>query len=157
MKRHAQTIFPTEIISVATAFPKQVRTNDFWVKNYPDVVAKSSVFTEDNPWGTIEALAEADASGAKFFHKNMFKYLNDPFRGCKERRVLAENEESIQLEVTAIERALKAAKLKIKDIDLILLASFTSQYFIVGNGAYLASGSVSMFHDYQKRLQWCIM
>ena len=67
----------------------------------------------------------------------MLKYLKDPFRGTKERRVLSENEDNIQFEALALERALKAAKLTLNDIDLILVASFTSKHFIVGNGAYL--------------------
>src|SRR5690349_8442264 len=117
MSGKTQIIFPSEIVSVATAFPKNIRTNDFWEKNYPEVVAKTDLFMETNLWGTIEEVARA--SSTEIFHKHMLKYMKDPFRGCKERRVLAKDEENIQFEAMALERALKAAKLTLKDIDLM--------------------------------------
>ena len=121
------------IRSIAVSFPKTVRTNDYFRKNYPELVAKA----ED------KSLARAFSANnstelSSDFDRAMASYLSDPFRGAVERRVLGEGESPLTLEHRAAVDALKAAKLQPEDIDLMLVASFMSENYVPpGNAPYL--------------------
>lgn len=123
--------------ALALGFPEKVRTNAYWHENYPEVVKAAEKKTLERLWQKREAGAPPSEVAA-IFDEEMAQYLKDPFRGTKERRVLAEGETSLTIEKRAAERALAAAGKTVEDVDLLLVSSFLPDTLGVGNAAYLA-------------------
>lgn len=122
---------PTGILSVATSVPAQIRGNDFWRRHYPDLVADAEQQNLAKLWKRREA-AEQNS-----FDQAIEPYLNDPFRGAEQRRILAEGETGLTLEVEAGRRAIEAAGWSRADVDLVLVSSFLPDQFGPGNAAYV--------------------
>lgn len=128
--------------SLALSYPEQVRTNDYWHINYPEMVravvdkAALKVWSPPtNPGGGAPAMGP--------FLTEMAHYLTDPFRGTVERRILRDGETAFDLELSAARRALDAAALVAKDIDLLIVCSFLGDHVGVGNASFLA-GALGM-------------
>lgn len=121
----------TGIKAVAYAVPEQVRRNDYWVQHHPELVASAEDRTLARVW------ARRDAEARNLFDEQMEPYLGDPFRGAVERRILADGETSLSLEVLAARRALEAARWTPAEVDLLLLTSFIPDQPGPGNAAYL--------------------
>ncbi|MEX2207977.1 MAG: 3-oxoacyl-[acyl-carrier-protein] synthase III C-terminal domain-containing protein [Myxococcota bacterium] len=119
--------------SLALSFPAQIRTNDFWREKYPELVADEERRTLARLWKSNAATKELDA-----FESTMAPYLSDPFRGARERRVLAPGQLPSSLELDAARRALTAAKLEPADVELLICTSFLPDQVGVGNATYLA-------------------
>ena len=119
------------IKAVAYAVPDQVRRNDYWHQHHPELVASASDRTLARVWARREAAAR------NLFDEEMEPYLEDPFRGAVERRILAEGETSLSLELTAARRALAAARWTPGEVDLLLITSFIPDQAGPGNAAYL--------------------
>jgi 3-oxoacyl-[acyl-carrier-protein] synthase-3 len=68
----------------------------------------------------------------------MRNYLSDPFRGTVERRVLTPGESSLTIEQAAARKAIAAAGLEPKDIELMIVASFLADNVGGLNAVYLA-------------------
>jgi 3-oxoacyl-[acyl-carrier-protein] synthase-3 len=119
------------IRSVAYAVPPQVRRNDYWHRHHPDLVRGAEQHSLARVW------TRRDAAARNLFDEAMEPYLGDPFRGAVERRVLAEDETSLGLEVLAARRALAAARWTPAEVDLLLLTSFIPDQPGPGNAAYL--------------------
>jgi 3-oxoacyl-[acyl-carrier-protein] synthase III len=119
------------IKAVACAVPEQVRRNDYWHQHYPDLVATAEERTLARVW------ARRSAEARNLFDEEMEPYLGDLFRGAVERRILAEGETSLGLEVLAARRALAAAHWDPGEVDLLLLTSFIPDQAGPGNAAYL--------------------
>lgn len=123
------------IRSIAVKFPSIIRTNDYYRKNYPQLVAQAEqktlarLFVPDN----VSANVEED-----IWSQEVAPYMSDPFRGTVERRVLAPEETSLSLEYGAAIDALEAAKLSPNDIDLMLVTSLFPEQVTPGNAAFLA-------------------
>lgn len=119
------------IKAVAYAVPEQVRRNDYWYQHHPQLVASAEDRTLARVW------ARRDAAARNLFDEEMEPYLEDPFRGAVERRILAEGETSLGLEVLAARRALEAARWTPGEVDLLLLTSFIPDQPGPGNAAYV--------------------
>ncbi|MEZ4451952.1 MAG: 3-oxoacyl-[acyl-carrier-protein] synthase III C-terminal domain-containing protein [Nannocystaceae bacterium] len=119
------------ITAVAYAVPEQVRRNDYWQVHHPELVASAGDRALARVWARREAQAR------NLFDEAMEPYLDDPFRGAVERRILAEGETSLSLEVLAARRALAAGRRAPGDVDLLLLTSFIPDQPGPGNAAYL--------------------
>ncbi len=80
------------------------------------------------------------ALGAQRDHRRVLggEYLDDPFRGSVERRILAPGETALSLEARAARNALAAAAMAPGDVDLIIVSSFQPDQLGVGNAAFLA-------------------
>jgi len=117
--------------SLAVAYPP-VRTNDWWRERYPALVSSAEQAALSRVWNDAHTTDET-----RSFDAAMRPYLDDPFRGTRERRVCGPDDSSFTLEVTAARRALEAAGRAPSDIDLCLVASFRSEGIGVGNGAFL--------------------
>lgn len=72
------------------------------------------------------------------FELEMMPYLQDPFRGTVERRVLGLGESSLTLEYKAAKDALLSAKFSPNDVDLLIVSSFLPEQIGFGNAAFLA-------------------
>jgi 3-oxoacyl-[acyl-carrier-protein] synthase III len=122
------------IRSLAVSFPSVIRTNDYWLEKYPELINMSpsrkrrarSIVTEEN------------ANGFDIWSQEVAPYLSDPFRGNVERRILGEGESSLVLECRAAKDALEAARLEADEIDVAIVASMFSDRVGTGNAVYLA-------------------
>ncbi|HLO52360.1 MAG TPA: 3-oxoacyl-[acyl-carrier-protein] synthase III C-terminal domain-containing protein [Kamptonema sp.] len=126
---------PVGIRSIAVSFPSEVRTNDYWRENYPELVEKAEQKSLAKAFTTIES----DDEGLQIWSEEMKPYLSDPFRGTVERRVLGPGESSLTLENDAACKALKAAKLSVDEVDLMLVSSMFPEHIEQGNAAFLAA------------------
>ncbi|MDF5715257.1 MAG: 3-oxoacyl-[acyl-carrier-protein] synthase III C-terminal domain-containing protein [Rhizonema sp. NSF051] len=123
---------PVGIRSLAVNFPSILRTNDYYIEKYPELVAQS----EQRSLAKLFSLAGSTPSNE--FDLEMMPYLSDPFRGTVQRRILAPGESSLTLEYCAAKDALEAAKLSPDDVDLMLVASVWSEQIGLGDAAFLA-------------------
>jgi 3-oxoacyl-[acyl-carrier-protein] synthase III len=123
---------PVGIRSLAVSFPSIIRTNDYYRENYPQLIAEAEQKTLSRVFST------ADSIPSNEFDQEMVPYLNDPFRGTVERRVLDAHETSLTLSSSAARNALEAAKLAPEDIDLMLVATIFPEQIVPGNAAFLA-------------------
>lgn len=119
------------IKSVAYVVPEQVRRNSYWYENHPELVAKADQKSLAKLW------KKRDAETANTFDRMMEPYLSDPFRGAVERRILADHETGLGMEVAAAREALAAVRWSPSEVDLVLVSSFLPDQFGPGNAAYL--------------------
>ena len=121
------------ILSLATAFPREVRTNDWWRERHPAMVADVERQLLGKVWR-----AHVPSATAAAFDAAMARYLDDPFRGVVQRRVLGPGESSAGLELEAARAALAAARLQAADVDLLISVSFLGDAVGIGNAVFLA-------------------
>jgi len=119
---------------VAVKYPSVLRTNEYWVEHHPEMVAKIRERGAGKVWS-----GPKDPSGpSALFDAAMAPYLDDPFRGTRDRRVLAPGETGLDLEEGAVRDLLEAASLKPSDIGALISVAFQPDNVGVGNGVYLA-------------------
>lgn len=121
----------TTITSVGVCFPKQIRTNDYYRNHSSPEVQRLLEVGVGKFWKKIPEAQDA-------FAIEMEPYLNDPFRGTKERRVMLPEQTSLIFEAQAARNALNVAKMSPKDIDAMMVTSFLPDQSGAGNAAYLA-------------------
>lgn len=124
---------PVGVRSLAVTFPSTIRTNDYYRKNYPELIAKAEQKT------LSRVFSPTDSASSNEFDLEMVPYLSDPFRGTVERRVLGPGESSLTLSYRAAKDALEAAKLSPEEVDLMLVATIFPEQIVPGNAAYLAA------------------
>lgn len=122
-----------EIQSLGVEMPRIVRTNDYWRERYPELVRMVEQKGKHKVWSPPE-----DSGARSLFLEEMAPYLDDPFRGTLERRVLGPDETTTGLECGAARKALDAAGIGPNEIELTLCVSFLGDQVVVGNGAFLA-------------------
>lgn len=121
--------------SIAVGLPKTVRTNDWFRDHYPTEYATFASRSLAKIFDTKQA---ARTDGSIRFDRAMTKFLDDPFRGTQQRRVITEGQSQIELEAAAARAALTAANLTVHDVDAILVSAFPSEQPGIGDGVYLA-------------------
>jgi 3-oxoacyl-[acyl-carrier-protein] synthase-3 len=120
--------------ALAVDYPSIRRTNEYWKRHHPEMIAEVASKGAGKVWsGPKDPLGPS-----ALFDTMMAPYLDDPFRGTRDRRVLGPGEHGIDLEARSIERALEAAKLGPHDVDLLISVGFQPTTIGVGNGVYLA-------------------
>jgi 3-oxoacyl-[acyl-carrier-protein] synthase-3 len=122
-----------EILSLGVEMPSIVRTNDYWRERYPNIVEDVEEKGRHKVWSP-----PPNSSASSLFLEEMALYLSDPFRGTIERRVLGTGQTSLMMECGAARRALNAARIGPKDIDITLCVSFLGDHAGLGNGSFLA-------------------
>ncbi|GAX45613.1 3-oxoacyl-[acyl-carrier-protein] synthase III [Tolypothrix sp. NIES-4075] len=123
---------PVGIHSLAVSFPSVIRTNDYYRENYPELIAQVEQKT------LSKVFSPADSTTSNEFEVEMAPYLQDPFRGSVERRVLGPGETSLTLSCRAAKNALEAANLSVNKIDLMLVATIFPEQIVPGNAAFIA-------------------
>lgn len=118
---------------VAVAMPATVRRNDYFRQKYPAIVQAAEQKTLARSFAPID-----QSAATREFDEEMAPYLQDPFRGTVERRVLAPGETALSLEARAVADVLAAAGLRPRDVDLLICCSFLPDQPGVGNAAFLA-------------------
>jgi 3-oxoacyl-[acyl-carrier-protein] synthase III len=122
------------IRSLAVSFPSVIRTNNYWLEKYPELVTLSS----SRKRRARSIVTKENANGLDIWSQEVAPYLADPFRGNVERRILGENESSLVLECRAARDALEAAQLDAEEVDLAIVASMFPDRVGMGNAVYLA-------------------
>src|SRR5262245_34796895 len=108
------------IYSVGTFLPEHIRTNDFWPK---DSVAKWAAHHGSTVDRASAGSDEEETETAQIILKHMSQYRNDPFRGAVERRVMAENMKTTDMEIEAAKQAIARANIDPASIDLLLTST----------------------------------
>jgi 3-oxoacyl-[acyl-carrier-protein] synthase III/acyl carrier protein len=129
------TNHPVGIRSLAVSFPSLIRTNDYWSKKCPDLIAQGKP-RRVRLSGSTEFTS--DTNGFDIWSQEVARYLPDPFRGSMERRILGCDESSLTLEYRAAKDALDAAELSPDEVDLAIVASLFPEHIGPGSAAYLA-------------------
>ncbi|MEM8995811.1 MAG: 3-oxoacyl-[acyl-carrier-protein] synthase III C-terminal domain-containing protein [Acidobacteriota bacterium] len=119
--------------SLAVSVPDRVVTNEHWRQNQPKLVSEA----EKRIW-MWKKPANWDEGGSIAFNREMEPFLDDPFRGARERRLLEPGGTALSLEADASRKAMEAAGVGPEDIDLLLLTSFLPDIHGIGGSAYLA-------------------
>jgi 3-oxoacyl-[acyl-carrier-protein] synthase III len=121
------------ILGLGLALPEKVRKNSEWPREFVEQFEKKR--SEDIGAPPAELLARQDLpEPVRITIEELGKWVNDPFRGSIERRVLADGMRSSDLEAKAALDAIQAAKLEPKDIDLMLITSLVPDQVIPNNG-----------------------
>ncbi|MEO1088386.1 MAG: beta-ketoacyl synthase N-terminal-like domain-containing protein, partial [Acidobacteriota bacterium] len=118
---------------LAVSVPDRVVTNDHWRQNQPKLVSEA----EKRIW-MWKKPANWDEGGSVAFNREMEPFLDDPFRGARERRLMEPGGTALALEADAARKAMDAAGVGPEDIDLLLLTSFLPDIHGIGGSAYLA-------------------
>src|SRR3712207_6690939 len=124
---------PVGIRSLAVSFPSIIRTNDYYRENHAELIAQAEQKSLSKLFSSVASTPSNE------YDKEMQPYLQDPFRGTVERRVLAPEETSLTLSYRAAIDALEGAKLSPDEVDLMLVATLFPEHIVPGNAAYLAS------------------
>jgi 3-oxoacyl-[acyl-carrier-protein] synthase III len=124
-----------KIQSLAIAFPRTVRTNDYWREKFPDAIAPTRQRQSQSP-PSLDLIPTA--SGIDLWLQEVTPYLADPFRGSVERRVIAAAESSVMLEAQAAREAIAAAGLTIAEIDLAIVSSLFPSAVGPGSASHLS-------------------
>jgi 3-oxoacyl-[acyl-carrier-protein] synthase III/acyl carrier protein len=118
------------ISSLALTFPLLIRTNDYWREKFPEQTTKTCPRR-----GRLPKNSSIHSEGLKIWSQEVAPYLDDPFRGSVERRVLSRDESSLMLEYRVATEAIEAAKLQPGEIDLVISSSLFSHPLRVGNAS----------------------
>lgn len=121
------------IRSLSVNFPSILRTNDYWRRKYPEVVAKA----EEKTLARVFSPKDTSA-GSYAFDTEMTPFVKDPFRGTVERRLLGPGETSVTMQARAIHQALAAAGVSRDSIDAMIVVSFINNTNGPGDAVYLA-------------------
>lgn len=120
------------LLAVASALPKRLLDNDHWRRHHPDLVAQA----EQKIW--MWKRPTDFSEGSTLFNLEMEPYLRDPFRGTRQRRVLAAGDRILDLEVAAAREALEVAGVDASEVDLLISSALLSDQPGIGSAAFLA-------------------
>ncbi len=118
--------------SIGVNVPKSILLNDHWRRHHGQLVSEA----ESHIWMWKKPMEWTEGSEA--FNREMAPYVNDPFRGARERRYMPAGGSALALETLAAREALKAAGLEPKDVDLLICSSFLPDEPGIGNATFLA-------------------
>jgi 3-oxoacyl-[acyl-carrier-protein] synthase-3 len=119
------------LLGVAVDFPERHVPNSFWIEKYPDVVADVSKHA-------LSKVFKEPEGGVCLFDECMRPYLNDPFRGGKDRRWLEPGQKVLTLEVKALQKLCAAMGRTPDDIELCLVGTLPRDQYETGNAAFIA-------------------
>lgn len=120
--------------SLAVSLPGTVRTNAYFIERQPELVARAP----EKSLARLFATSAQTTGDSRAFDGAMQPYVNDPFRGAVERRVLLPGETVVEHERRACARAMQAMAVGPDQIDLLLVGSFQPDQPGIGNAAFLA-------------------
>jgi 3-oxoacyl-[acyl-carrier-protein] synthase-3 len=132
---------PGHIRSLAVAFPREVRTNAWWEERYPQLVANEREATLAKVWASFGGRSRDGGpapagAGTSIYDEAIARYLEDPFRGTVERRVMSEGMTAKDLSLAAARAALSAGGYGRGDIDLVLVHALRPDHHVVGDAAF---------------------
>ena len=105
------------ILGIGVYLPEEVRTNDWWPK---EVVDKWRVRADASAIRAHKADPRAASEGVMQVEAAMAEFAHDPFQGTRERRIIANGQTSLDMEVAAARAAIRNADIDSSDIDTVL-------------------------------------
>lgn len=121
------------IQALSVAFPEPIRTNEYWRKRHPDIVASAEQHVLAQVWSADDSTPES-----REFDEEMRPYARDPFRGTVERRILRPGQLPSELELKAARDVMAAAGIGPDDVGLMIVGSFLPDRVGNGNAPFLA-------------------
>ncbi|MGK4006189.1 3-oxoacyl-[acyl-carrier-protein] synthase III C-terminal domain-containing protein [Sorangium sp. So ce1036] len=119
------------ITALVAVLPKWIRTNEYWRKRYPERYARA-------PGARPRAAAPVPGVARSAYDIEMDRYLDDPFLGAVERRVVGPGESSVTLAVAAARQALETAGLTPGDIDQLVSSSIFPDRVGIGDAGFIS-------------------
>ncbi|HWE31511.1 MAG TPA: 3-oxoacyl-[acyl-carrier-protein] synthase III C-terminal domain-containing protein [Polyangia bacterium] len=119
------------IQSVAAYLPETVRTNDFW----PAEVVAQWRERMASMLPRAEALPADSTEGMRLTMEALLALRDDPFQGARERRVVADDMLSSDMEVRAATMALEQAGVGVGDVDLLITHTMVPDYLEVNSAS----------------------
>src|SRR5690606_37315847 len=119
------------VLGLGTFLPPHVRTNDWWPES---AVARWREKPAHRATQGQAAAPAAMSAGAQVTLAAMAEYADDPFRGARERRVMADDMTVHDMEAAAAREAIERAGVSIDEIDVILTQTPVPEHLMV-NGA----------------------
>lgn len=123
---------PAELQSLAISLPDRLLANEHWRRNHPELVAQA----EQKIW--MWKRPSSWDEGSRTFNEEMEPYLQDPFRGSRERRILPAGATALDIEADAARQCLDAAGVQTEDVDLLICSSFLPDSHGIGGATRLA-------------------
>lgn len=114
------------------SLPATVRSNDYYRKHYPELVADSENSALSTVWTPDKT------HGSTCFEQAMAAHLSDPFRGTIHRHILAPEETIRTYEIAAATAALADSAITPGQVDLLISVSMWPDQLGFGNGLWLA-------------------
>lgn len=105
------------ILGLGTYLPPTVRTNDYWS---PEVIADWQNRMAAKATRPDAPAPETLSSGVRRTLAAMAEYAGDPFRGSIERRIMADDMTTSDMEANAAREAMHRAGVKPNEIDVVL-------------------------------------
>lgn len=122
------------IRSLAVSFPALIRTNNYWYETFPELAVQQKPKRVRLPRPSQPICND----GLEIWSQEVAPYLNDPFRGNVERRVLSPDESSLTLECRAAKEALAAANLEPEAVEVAIATSLFCAPIGLGHPSALA-------------------
>lgn len=113
------------ILGIGVYLPPTIRTNDWW----PRVTVEGWIKRQQGSGKPVDM--SALPAGMQKTLQAMEALRDDPFRGSRERRVLADDLQSSDMEIAAAKAALEQSGFKAGDIDLLITYSHVPDYLLV--------------------------
>jgi 3-oxoacyl-[acyl-carrier-protein] synthase III len=123
------------IRSLAVSFGSIIRTNEYWLKKFPELIQPQKAKRVRLPQSSESTSSQ---NVIDIWSQAVAPYLSDPFRGNVERRIVNPDESSLTLEYRAAKDSLGAAQLSPQKVDLMIVASLFPEHVGHGNAVYLA-------------------
>ncbi|MBD2309019.1 3-oxoacyl-ACP synthase [Chroococcidiopsis sp. FACHB-1243] len=134
MHSNYSTNYSIGIRSLALSFGSIIRTNEYWLNKFPELVQQEKPRKPRLP----KPSNTSNRNVFDIWSQAVAPYLSDPFRGTVERRVVDANESSLTLEYRAAKDALAAAQVSPQEIELAIVASLFPEQVGHGNACHLA-------------------
>lgn len=120
------------ILGVGTYLPPTIRTNDYW----PDHVTKHWKERAARRFERMRTELEKDTSDVgRMTLEAVTALLDDPFQGARERRVIADDMKSSDMETIAAREAIARAGIPMDEIDLVMSQQICPDYIDVPSAA----------------------
>src|SRR5689334_19837215 len=112
------------LLGIATYLPPRIRGNDWWPADTVErwLAARRAAAPGPPPADPTPAMQRVIAA--------MAQHAFDPFGGVTERRVLADDQSALDMEVAAAAQAIANAGVAPDEIDLLLTHSATPDYLM---------------------------
>lgn len=121
------------ILGIGTFLPPDVRTNDWWPRSIVAEWEKRAVLSKERVGGQAPTLRP----GERQVLEAMSAYVDDPFRGAVERRVMPAEMKSSDMEIASARQALERSGVATDSIDFVITYSFCPDELLCPNAFVL--------------------
>ncbi len=123
-------MIPVGLTALSVALPETVRTNAYWQREHPQMVAAAQEHALARLW--------ASQGQASAFERAMEPFAADPFKGGQRRHVALGDTASVDLHVAAIESLMDAWTGSMHNVDFAIVSSMRPDSIAVGDAAWLS-------------------